>query len=649
MPAWTPSAPYLNRSRLKAFAEAHGHRDYASLLRWSQTDLDGFWRAVDNDIDLVWTKKYDRVLDDSKGIPWTTWWTGGRMNYVSTALRARLGPDRVAVIAEGEEGTVRRVSYGQLARDVGTFAAGLRATGVNKGDRVAVYMPMTYECVVAVLAVGALGAVFIPVFSGYGADAIAGRLRDCDASVIITADGFHRRGQVVPMKQTADAAAEFAPSVKRIVVSDRVGASYQRRDRDVLWSDVVAHGREPMTPVDTSAEDPFMIIYTSGTTGKPKGAVHVHGGFPVKAAQDLAHCFDLQDGDVILWSTDIGWMMGPWLIAGGLMLGATIVVYDGTPDYPDPSRMWSMVERHKVTHLGISPTAIRGLMRSGEDAVMKHDRSSLFVLGSTGEPWNPDPWWWYFRNVGESRCPIINYSGGTEIGGGILGCTTWTPIQPGSFVGPVPGMDADVVDETGRSVRGAVGELVIRKPWPGMTRGFWKDSRTPGESRYLATYWERWPNTWVHGDWARIDDEGYWYIEGRSDDTLKVAGKRVGPAEVESAAVAHPAVSEAAAVGVPHEIKGEAIVVFCVLRPGRDANDALAGEIKDKIAELLGKPLRPEAVRFVAQLPKTRNAKILRRVIRGAYLGKTDLGDLSSLENPAAVEEIRSVGQTVHT
>jgi acetyl-CoA synthetase len=649
MPAWTPSAPYLNRSRLKAFAEAHGHRDYASLLRWSQTDLDGFWRAVDNDIDLVWTKKYDRVLDDSKGIPWTTWWTGGRMNYVSTALRARLGPDRVAVIAEGEEGTVRRVSYGQLARDVGTFAAGLRATGVNKGDRVAVYMPMTYECVVAVLAVGALGAVFIPVFSGYGADAIAGRLRDCDASVIITADGFHRRGQVVPMKQTADAAAEFAPSVKRIVVSDRVGASYQRRDRDVLWSDVVAHGREPMTPVDTSAEDPFMIIYTSGTTGKPKGAVHVHGGFPVKAAQDLAHCFDLQDGDVILWSTDIGWMMGPWLIAGGLMLGATIVVYDGTPDYPDPSRMWSMVERHKVTHLGISPTAIRGLMRSGEDAVMKHDRSSLFVLGSTGEPWNPDPWWWYFRNVGESRCPIINYSGGTEIGGGILGCTTWTPIQPGSFVGPVPGMDADVVDETGRSVRGAVGELVIRKPWPGMTRGFWKDSRTPGESRYLATYWERWPNTWVHGDWARIDDEGYWYIEGRSDDTLKVAGKRVGPAEVESAAVAHPAVSEAAAVGVPHEIKGEAIVVFCVLRPGRDANDALAGEIKDKIAELLGKPLRPEAVRFVAQLPKTRNAKILRRVIRGAYLGKTDLGDLSSLENPAAVEEIRSVGQTVRT
>jgi acetyl-CoA synthetase len=564
------------------------------------------------------------------------------MNYVATALRPRLGPDRVAVIAEGEEGKVRRISYGQLARDVGVFAAGLRAIGVAQGDRVAVFMPMTYECVVAVLAVGALGGIFIPVFSGYGADAIAGRLRDCEASLMITSDGFYRRGQVVPMKQIADAAAEMAPSVKQIVVSERVGSAYERRPRDVAWSEVVAKGHDPIAPVDTSAEDAFMVIYTSGTTGKPKGAVHVHGGFPVKAAQDLAHCFDLQDGDVILWMTDIGWMMGPWLIAGGLMLGATIVVYDGTPDFPDASRVWSMVERHKITHLGISPTAIRGLMRAGEDPVKKHDRSSLFVLGSTGEPWNPDPWWWYFRNAGESRCPIINYSGGTEIAGGIVGCTTWTPIQPGSFVGPVPGMDADVVDDQGRSVRGAVGELVIRKPWPGMTRGFWKDG-TGDDSRYIQTYWSRLPNTWVHGDWARIDDEGYWYIEGRSDDTLKVAGKRVGPAEVESAAVAHPAVSEAAAVGVPHELKGEAIVVFCVLRPGREPSDALANEVKDKVAELLGKPLRPEAVRFVAQLPKTRNAKILRRVIRGAYLGKTDLGDLSSLENPAAVDDIRAL------
>ncbi|HEV8470198.1 MAG TPA: AMP-binding protein [Candidatus Limnocylindria bacterium] len=638
-PAWEPTAPYLERSRLRRFAERQGHRDYASLLRWSTEDLEAFWRATERDLGIVWRTPYTQVVDISRGFPWTTWWTEGRMNYVATALRH--DPARVAVIAEGEEGAVRTLTYGELAEQVGRFAAGLRSLGVKKGDRVAVFLPLTVECAVAVLAIGAIGAVFIPVFSGYGAEAIAGRLRDAEAKVLVCADGFYRRGAVVAMKETADEAADRAPSVSAVVVVDRVGRAYPKRGRDVAWSEV-AHEGAVLDIADTSAEDPFMVIYTSGTTGKPKGALHVHGGFPVKAAQDLAHCFDLQERDVILWSTDIGWMMGPWLITGGLMLGATIALYDGTPDFPDASRMWSMVERHRVTHLGISPTAIRGLMRSGEDPVRAKDRSTLFVLGSTGEPWNPDPWWWYFRNVGESRCPVINYSGGTEISGGILGCTTWTSIQPCSFAGPCPGMAADVVDEQGRPVRGAVGELVIRKPWPGMTRGFWRDPHTQ-ESRYLDTYWSRFEDVWVHGDWARIDEEGFWYIEGRSDDTLKVAGKRVGPAEVESAAVAHPAVSEAAAIGVPHEIKGEVIVVFAVLRPGHQPAPELARSVQDKVAEILGKPLRPEGVRFVTQLPKTRNAKILRRVIRGAYLGKDDLGDLSSLENPAAVDEVRAL------
>ncbi len=640
--AWEPSSAYLERSRLRRFAESRGLRSYDALLRWSIDDLAGFWRAVDRDLDLVWSRPYEHVLDSSRGLPWTTWWTGGRMNHVATALREDRDPSRIAVIAEGEEGSVRRLTYGELRDQVARFASGLRALGVRPGDRIAIFMPLAVECVVAVLAVGWLGAIYIPVFSGYGADAIAGRLRDCEASVLVCADGFHRRGAVVPMKETADAAVAEVPSVKHVVVAERLGRAFARQPRDVLWSEVLARAEGAAPMHDTDAEDPFMIIYTSGTTGRPKGAVHAHGGFPVKAAQDLAHCFDLQERDVILWSTDIGWMMGPWLIAGGLMLGATIVLYDGTPDFPSPERMWAIVERHRVTHLGISPTAIRGLMRSGEAPVRAHDRGSLFVLGSTGEPWNPDPWRWYFRVVGEERCPIINYSGGTEVSGGIVGCTTWTPIQPGSFRGPVPGMDADVVDEHGRSVRGAVGELVIRKPWPGMTRGFWKDPRDPGTSRYLETYWSRLPDVWVHGDWARVDDEGYWYIEGRSDDTLKIAGKRVGPAEVESAAVANPGVSEAAAIGVPHEIKGEAIVVFAVPRPGSEPSDALARSVQDTVAEKLGKPLRPEAVRFVTQLPKTRNAKILRRVIRGAYLGKSDLGDLSSLENPGAIEEIRA-------
>jgi acetyl-CoA synthetase len=641
-PAWTPGARYLERSRLRRFAEANGRRDFADLLRWSVDETEGFWRAVDRDLGLVWRAPYRAVLDRSRGIPWTTWWTGGRMNYVASALRH--DPSRTAILWEGEEGETRRLTYADLAAEVKRFAAGLRAIGIASGDRVGIFMPLTPECAIATLAVSAVGAIYTPIFSGYAADAIAGRLRDAEATALITADGFYRRGQVVPMKETADAAADGAPTVRRVIVTKRTGRRVALRpERDMWWDDVVARGvGADETFADTAAEDPYMVIYTSGTTGRPKGAVHVHGGFPVKAAQDLAHCFDLQPGDVMWWFTDLGWMMGPWLIAGGLILGATIVLYDGTPDFPDASRVWGMVERHRVTHLGISPTAIRSLMRAGEEPVRRHDRSSLFVLGSTGEPWNPEPWRWYFENAGEGRAPIINYSGGTEVAGGILGCTTWTPIQACSFSGPVPGMDVDVVDERGRSVRGAVGELAIRKPWPGMTRGFWKDPE-----RYLDTYWSRIPDVWVHGDWARIDEDGFWYIEGRSDDTLKVAGKRVGPAEVESAAVAHPAVLEAAAVGVPHEIKGESIVVFCVLRPGHRESDDLARSIGDKIAEILGKPLRPEAVRFVTQLPKTRNAKILRRVIKGAYLGSRDLGDLSALENPAAIEEIRSLAIAV--
>jgi acetyl-CoA synthetase len=639
--AWSPTERYLDRSRLRRFANAQGLTSYDALLRWATDDLERFWGATERDLGLVWTARYTRALDSSRGLPWTTWWTGGRLNYVGTALRADRDASRVALIAEREDGRVDRRTYGELRAEVAGFAAGLRAIGVSKGDRVAVFLPIGVECVVAVLALGALGAIYTPIFSGYGAEAIAGRLRDCEASVVICADGFTRRGTVVPMKETADLAADGAPSVTRVVVAERLGRAYPKRARDVTWAEVVRRGGSALVAwEDTSAEDPFMIIYTSGTTGRPKGAVHVHGGFPVKAAQDMAHCFDVQDRDVVFWFTDIGWMMGPWLIAGGLILGATIVLYDGTPDFPDPSRIWAMVERHRATHLGISPTAIRGLMRAGEDPVRAHDRSSLVVLGSTGEPWNPEPWWWYFRAVGDARCPIINYSGGTEISGGILGCTTWTDIQPGSFRGPIPGMAADVVDDQGRSVRGAVGELVLRAPWPGMTRGFWKD-----RERYIETYWSRLENVWVHGDWARVDEEGFWYIEGRSDDTLKVAGKRVGPAEVESAAVANAAVSEAAAIGVPDELKGEAIVVFAVAKSGVATDAALERSVSDTIAEQLGKPLRPKAVRFVRQLPKTRNGKILRRLIRGAYLGKTDLGDTSSLEDPTALDEVRGAAK----
>jgi acetyl-CoA synthetase len=393
-------------------------------------------------------------------------------------------------------------------------------------------------------------------------------------------------------------------------------------------------------PSERDPETPYMVIYTSGTSGRPKGAIHVHGGFPIKAAQDLAHTFDLTDRDTLFWFTDLGWMMGPWAIAGALLLGARLVLYEGAPDFPGPDRLWAIVARHRVTHLGLSPTVIRALMAHGEDPVRGHDRSSLRVLGSTGEPWNPDPWWWFFREVGEGRCPIVNYSGGTEVSGGIVGGNVVGPIKPVSFSGPCIGTAADVVDDAGAAVRGRVGELVIRAPMPGMTRGFWND-----RERYEEAYWSRWPGLWAHGDWASIDADGFWYIHGRSDDTLKVAGKRVGPAEVESAAVSHPSVLEAAAIGIPHDIKGEVIVVLCVLHPGETDDPALRASIAGRVAAELGKPLKPEIVTVVRTLPKTRSGKVMRRVIRAAWLDR-DPGDLSSLDDPAAVDAIRAAART---
>jgi acetyl-CoA synthetase len=645
--AWRPSAEHMRDSRLARLLRRLNLPDLEALQARAVADPAWFWAAAADDLELPWQRRPTQTMDVARGMEWATWWGGGAFNWAQAATdpRAARDPAGPVLIWEGEDGAVRRLTNADLKAAVDRAAAMLAREGVREGDRVGVFLPMLPETAIAVLALGRLRAIYTPVFSGYGAGAVAARLNDCEASLLITADGFYRRGSVVPLKETADGALAGAPTVTKALVVRRLGeraaAVPWTRGRDRWWDEALADSDAAGTPAPdvppTDTETPYMLIYTSGTTGRPKGAVHVHGGFPVKGAQDLAHGFDLGPGDTLFWFTDLGWMMGPWAISGALLLGASLVMYEGVPDFPGPDRLWELVERHRVTHLGLSPTVIRALMAHGADPVRAHDLSSLRVLGSTGEPWNPEPWWWYFREVGGGRCPIVNYSGGTEVSGGIVSCTLLAPIRPTSFNGPNVGMAADVVDPVGAPVRGQVGELVVRAPWPGMTRGFWRDPE-----RYLETYWSRFPGTWVHGDWAEIDADGYWYIHGRSDDTLKVAGKRVGPAEVESAAVSHPSVLEAAAVGVPHEIKGEAIVVFCVLRPGETDTPDLRAAIGARVANELGKALRPEAVEAVPALPKTRNGKIMRRVARAAYLG-LDPGDLSALENPGAVDAIRGL------
>jgi acetyl-CoA synthetase len=639
--AWRPDPVTVESARLTAFLRATGEPTLDVLQARAVTDPGWFWGAAADDIAVAWTRPPRTILDESGGPAWARWWTGGAFDWSWAAVepRAVRDPDGVAVTWEGEDGEVRELTNSGLGDAVAVAGRHLAELGVRPGDRVGILLPMLPETVVAVLAVSRLGAIFTPIFSGYGAPAIAARLVDCEASVLITADGFLRRGSWVDLKSAADAAVAAAPSVERVVVVRRAGdrVSTPWTDGRDVWWDIGEAGpeRAPVDAPDADPETPYMVIYTSGTTGRPKGAVHVHGGFPIKAAQDLAHTFDLTRRDALFWFTDLGWMMGPWAIAGSLLLGARLVLYEGAPDFPGPDRLWSLVARHRVTHLGLSPTVIRALMAHGEEPVRAHDRSSLRVLGSTGEPWNPEPWWWFFREVGEGRCPIVNYSGGTEVAGGIVGGNVVGPIKPASFSGPCIGTAADVVDDAGSPVRGRVGELVIRTPMPGMTRGFWGD-----RERYEETYWSRWPGLWAHGDWASIDADGFWYIHGRSDDTLKVAGKRVGPAEVESAAVSHPAVLEAAAIGVPHEIKGEAIVVLCVLRPGETDDETLRASVAQRIADELGKPLRPEAVAVVRSLPKTRSGKVMRRVIRAAWLDE-DPGDLSALDDPASVGMIR--------
>jgi acetyl-CoA synthetase len=637
---WRPDPEVVGRSRMMSMARRVGVSGYPDLVKFGVEHLDDFWAAAVEDIGIEWYEPYTAVRDSSRGIEWTTWFTGGRLNLVHNCVDkwVRDSPDAVALISEYEDGEVRTFTFAELDREVCRLAGALRSMGIGRGDCVGLYLPMIPEVVFSLLAVAKIGAIFIPLFSGYGADAVAVRLEDAEAKLLICADEFLRRGSPVPMKQTADAAVALAPGVANTLVVRRTGGAIPwNPDRDHWYHEAVAAQPDALSTESMASEDPVMLIYTSGTTGKPKGCVHVHCGFPVKGAQDMAHMMDFGSADRIFWITDIGWMMGPWEIMSSLALGGSMVTYEGTPDHPGPDRTWAIVERHQVTHLGISPTAVRSLMRFGEGPVRKHDMSSLRAICSTGEPWNPDPWKWCFNVVGGGRVPLLNYSGGTEISGGILGGNLLTVCKPCAFSGPVPGMAVDIIDAEGNPVRGEVGELVLRAPWPGMTRGFWK-----APDRYIDTYWSRWPGVWYHGDWAEVDEDGLWYILGRSDDTIKVAGKRVGPAEVESALVGHGAVMEAAAVGVPDEIKGEKLVGFVILRPGVEASPELEDELKQAVAAALGKSLKPSRVHAVADLPRTRNAKIMRRVIKAAYLGQ-DPGDVMALENPAAVEAITAV------
>jgi acetyl-CoA synthetase len=615
---WRPTDETIEQANVTRLARTLGAAGYHDLHRISVEEPERFWPAVVADLEIEFSQPWDTVLDISRGPEWATWFGGGRVNVARACLHrwAAERPGGEALVGLFEDGPRESLSWADASRQATQLAEALVELGVEEGDRVAIFMPMCPAAAVASHACAHIGAVQVPIFSGFAAPAIGSRLEDSQARVVLCADWSRRRGRRIEMRETLEAAGRFA--VEHVV-------AWNRETR--AWPGLVTRQPGTLPPREVESEAPYLLAYTSGTTGRPKGAVHVQGGFLVSIARETAYQCDVRRGDRVHFATDMGWIMGPWTVVGAGAAGATIVFAEGAPDRPG-DRLWRLVESERVTMLGLSPTLVRALIPLGEPTA---DMSSLRAICTTGEPWNPDPYRWLFEHVGRSRTPIVNISGGTEVGACFLSTVLTEPVKEVSVGFPALGADVDVVDAAGRPLRGEVGELVCRRPWPGMTRGLWGD-----DERYLDAYWRRIPGLWTHGDWASIDADGYWFLHGRSDDTLNIAGKRIGPAELESAAIASGVVLEAAAIGVPHEVKGEVAWLFCVSNQSGEPDGA---PVVAAVTAALGKAFAPDRVVWVSSLPKTRSAKIVRRAVRARALGE-DPGDLSSLENPESLDEI---------
>ncbi len=640
---WMPGPAELQSSGVVALMRALGVARYDDLLELSVADPARYWRVVLRHCAIEWDRPPDGYLDERAGPAFPSWFPGGRLNWVRTVLAWAARPETAsspAVVAEAEDGTVRSITYAQLDLQVRQFASALEGAGVAKGERVGLLMENGIEATVSLLALAWIGAIVVPLFSGFGADPIVARLSDAGARTVVASTGFVRRGRRTDVAGPLREARSRLPSLERVIWKRSPGeppSDPHDLDWDALMRASDGRAREAES---LGSDEPFMVIHTSGTTGRPKGVVHTHGGFPLKIAHDAVVHFSVGPGDVFCWAVDMGWIAGPLVLCSALMRGATLVCYPGAPDHPDWSRMSRLVERHRVTHFGAAPTLIRG-MASHERVAVQGDVSSVRVLITAGEGIDPEHFTWFQRHFGRGVRPVVNYTGGTEVSGALLASVLVRPIPPAGFNSTSPGVAVDVVDARGRPVLDTVGELVVRRPFVGMTRSFWND-----DERYLETYWRALPGVWRHGDLALRRADGDFFMRGRSDDTLKVAGKRLGPAEVEEIVLEVPGVAEAAAIGVDDPDKGQRLVVFVVPMPGTGEGAAvLPARVTEHVGVRLGKPFRPGAVHVVGQLPKTRSSKIMRRAIRSAYCDLPP-GDLSSLDNPSALDGIRAAART---
>lgn len=631
-----PSNELVADSNIQKWMDKHEIKDYDELLEFAEKDPKWFWDDISNE--LEWYQKYTNTFKWDP--PHAEWFIDGKFNIVHNAVDRHVKGDKknkIAFIWEGESGEVRTLTYEQLQIEVNKFANILRDLGVKKGDTVSIYLPMILELPIAMLACAKIGAIHSVVFSGFWAKAFQDRINDAGSKVAITADGFTRRGKQICLKENVDVILNNTPTIQNLVVVEHAKIPIEMNSpRDIWWHDAMEEAESKCRTEEMDSEDPLFILYTSGTTGKPKGVVHVHGGYAVGVYATLKFVFDIKPEDIWWCAADIGWITGhSYIVYAPLIMGATSVIYEGTPDYPDPGRVWSMVEKYHVSVFYTAPTTVRMFMKFGEKWPEKYDISSLRLLGSVGEPINPEAWIWYHEVIGNSQCPIMDTWWQTETGMHLITPLPISELKPGSAVKPFPTIVADVVDDDGNSVKGGGGgHLVIKSTWPAMFRTLYKDP-----DRYIEAYWSSFENTYLSGDVARKDKDGYFWIQGREDDVLNVAGHRISTAEVESALVSHPGVAEAAVVGKPDEIKGEEISAFIVPKESFHFETSFEKELKHHVRTEIGPIATPAYIKMVHDLPKTRSGKIMRRVIKARVKGEA-VGDTSTLANPEAVEEI---------
>ena len=634
-----PSEKQIQESNIYKFMQKHNISSLEELSKKSKDNLEWFWKSVDEDIGLVWDEQYSKILDTSKGIAWSKWFVDGKTNIYKSSVEkyVKLTPDKIAYYFESEDGVKSKISYSELDYKISKLANGLKSFGVKKGDVIAIYLPMIEEAIISILAAAKIGAIQTVIFSGYSSESLHIRLQDCNAKILLISDGFHRKGKPVSQKNSVDIAIQDTSVEKTIVIPYKGVDKYKKSKQLVFYDDLVSSQSDICDTEILDSEDPLFILYTSGTTGKPKGVVHTHGGFSVFAGHQAAYLIDTQAQDTLFWPADIGWITGlVWNVYGLLIMGASAVIYDGGLDFPNSDRLWKMLSDYQATIFGISPTAVRLFKKNNVEPLKLFSLDKIKNIPTTGEPLDEDSWWWLYEKVGNKKIPIMNLSGGTEIGGAMLSVFPGMKIKPSTVGIPVPGMDLDVIDDDETSIREQNGYLIIKSPWPAMTRGLLND-----DHRYFDTYWSRFENIWFHGDYVYVDEDNLWYMRGRTDDVINVSGHRMSTAEIEHTVISHNKISDAASIAIPDELTGEAIVVFFV--PDEIDEINLESEVSEYINKKIGKVAKPKFIFQLTDLPKTRTGKIMRRLLKSKLLGK-DLGDLSSLENPQILDEIPKIG-----